>query len=85
MTNGFAIQSDNYFKSQTYFYGSINENEGEIFEDQRTYEQGFLLGLGGQFKNIILDLRYQQGNGMSKVDSIKTTSKRYSVLLGFRF
>lgn len=86
MSNGVAIKDENYIYviKQTPF--QMNESNDPALEEneRRTYEQGYILGLEARIKLFSLDLRFEKGNGMSDVTTLKSSSTRFYVMLGYR-
>lgn len=85
MSNGFAITETNYKKIESKFYTTEMTEEGLAIDDTRKYEQGWIFGLGAKYNKISLEIRYELGNGMSKYTALNATTKRYYILLGYRF
>jgi hypothetical protein len=84
MSNGLAINETNYKKVESKSYpGRVVE--GLALNDTRKYEQGFILGTGVKYDKFSIEIRYEQGNAMSKPAALNSSTKRYFVLLGYRF
>jgi hypothetical protein len=56
-----------------------------LFADVRKYEFGFVYGAGMKYKNYSLEVRLENGDGMSPYIGIYSETKRYLVLLGYSF
>lgn len=50
----------------------------------RSYEQGLVAGVTGQYRKFSLTTRYETGNGFSKITSLKTSINRFYFAIGYR-
>lgn len=85
ISNGFAIQEENYRRVKTKTFGVERMEEDRAIKDTRIYEQGLLAGIGAKFRKHSLEARYEVGNGMSKYTGLRSITNRYSLLAGYRF
>ncbi len=85
VTNAFAISETNTRKKDSHFYGVVTTDEVKGLDDARKYEQGFIVGLGSQFNKFSVDLRYENGNGMSKISALNSKTTKFYFLLSYRF
>lgn len=66
--------------------GSNVETIAESYvEDIRKYEQAWLLGAGIRYGKILLEYRYERGNGISTSADIFSASRVNSIWLGYSF
>ncbi|MGD1840364.1 MAG: hypothetical protein ACFB0B_05625 [Thermonemataceae bacterium] len=84
ISNGYVIASRNYALEDRQLITSLITTEGEAIEGARDYEQGLVVGLGGQFKKFSLEVRYERSNGISPSDGLNSPVDRFQFLLGYR-
>jgi hypothetical protein len=85
LSYGSVIRETNYKKVETKFYTNEDVVEGHAMDDIRKYELGELVGTGIKYKKLSFEIRYEQGNGMAIYDGFHSKTKRYFVLLGYKF
>jgi len=85
ISNGYAFLERNYKKKETKLFNQVRVEEGKALNDTRRYELGFNVGLGAKFKRFSFEIRYENANGMSTYTSLKSTTNRLYLLLGFKF
>ena len=51
----------------------------------RKHEQSYVLGLGIKRNKLLLDVRYEKGNGMSDVRSVNSKIDRFYFMVGYQF
>ena len=85
ISNGFSISETNYKKKESKFYTSDRVVEDLAINNPRKYEQGFILGTGAKYGKLSLEIRYEKGNGMSQYADLRSSTKSYFFLLGYRF
>ena len=85
ISNGFSVSETNYRKEESKFYTTDRVVEELALSETRKYEQGFVFGTGIKYNRFSLELRYERGNGMSKYSALNSSTKRYYLLLGYRF
>jgi hypothetical protein len=85
ISNGYAIQELNEKKVYTKFYSSESTETGKAIIFSRRYEQGYILGLGANYKRISFEVRQEKSNGMSAITQINSNVNKYYLLLGYRF
>lgn len=85
MSNGFSLNETNYKKKDSKLYTTDKIIEELALKDTRKYEQGFIIGTGVKNDRFSLEIRYEIGNGMSEYSTLNSITKRYYVLLGYRF
>ncbi|GAA0894558.1 hypothetical protein GCM10009122_42390 [Fulvivirga kasyanovii] len=85
MSNGLVIKETNSQEGVMVINTISNPRSGEIIEDVRKHEQGFLFGAGIRRANSLLELRYEMGSGMSKLVSLDSQRRTLYVLWAYRF
>lgn len=85
ISNGFVVNETNYKKRKSKFYTTDRVVEDLALDDTRKYEQGFILGTGIKYDRFSFEIRYEKGNGMSEYMALNSSTKRYYLLLGYRF
>ncbi len=86
LSNGFVVKETNYKKEVSKFYTQRERVfEGLALDPSRTYEQGYIIGAGLQYNRLSLEIRLDNGNGISKNNGLTSSTKSYFVLLGYRF
>jgi len=83
--NSFAIKTDDSRKSVEYSYSTTNTTEKEVFSEPRKHEQGWILGVGVQYKKLSFEFRFERANGMSDYTAINSVTYSYVLLLGYTF
>ncbi len=85
ISNGFAISETNYQEQESKLFTQVRVEEGNAIDFTRKHEVGFVLGLGSKIKRYSFEIRYEMGDGMSNVGRLSSSTKRYFLLLGYRF
>ena len=85
ISNGYAILETNYAKTESKLFTQVRVEEMKALNDTRRYELGFIVGLGVKYKKFSLETRFENGNGMSVYQTLKSSTYRYYGLLGYRF
>lgn len=85
ISNGFAVSKTNYIRRESIFYADEKVYEGEAIDDPRKIETGFIVGTGLKREKLSFELRYENGNGFSKIISLSHVDNRYFFLVGYRF
>ncbi|MCW3117648.1 MAG: hypothetical protein JWM28_1730 [Chitinophagaceae bacterium] len=85
MSNGLIISEKNEQKQITTVYTTETIKNGPALRDTRNYEQGYIIGLGTKYNHYSLEARFEKGNGMSSYSNLKSPTKRFYFLLGYRF
>ena len=67
------------------FYGDPTFSSAPVIKETRYKEQGLLGGLGTKYKGFSFEARYELGNGISTYSGLKSITKRYFFLCGYRF
>jgi hypothetical protein len=79
------ISQTNYSKVLEMLYTYERITEKKAIKHTRPYEVGAFVNLGAEYKYFHLDLRYERGNGMSRLLNLKTTTDKLYLLLGYKF
>ncbi|MET4074724.1 hypothetical protein ABIB44_001976 [Hymenobacter sp. UYCo722] len=66
------------------FYSSERTATTALFPDLRRYEQGLIAGIGGSFKKMSVEARYEYSNGFLLSKQLGSGFDRYSLLVGYR-
>ena len=83
ISNGLVInEKNNYRRVLIPLTGAIRESK--VFDEVRSYEQGYILGLGSRLARYSLEVRLENGNGMSPYLARSSTT-RYHILFGYKF
>jgi hypothetical protein len=85
MSNGIKITEKNYLINTTTFYSTETTTESKAIPETKKHEFGYVLGIGTSLKRFSCELRYENGNGMSKTGGLKSSTQRYHFILGYRF
>lgn len=84
-SNGVGFSEKNNLKEESVLFSSSTIEEGKAIEDSKKYEIGYLVGLGAIFSNkYSLELRLEQGNGMSADQNLNSFINRYFLLLAYK-
>lgn len=84
MSNGLGNEKKNYRRIETKTYSDPTITESKALTSVRTYEQGLVLGAGTIINRFSGELRYESGNGMSWIATLRSSVNRFSVLFGYR-
>lgn len=81
--NALALSIEARQTQTTVFHGPAETTKGDAL-NARSYEQGFIIGITGQYEKFALTTRYEKGNGFSKANTLKTPISRFYVGVGYR-
>ncbi len=82
--NGLALKSSSKAKYETRFYSNIYTEDSTLF-DFRKYEFSYFAGAGVNYKKYGIELRYEGGNGMSKMNAVATRTRYLYFLASYKF
>jgi hypothetical protein len=85
ISNGLAVSGSNHKKQERHLYSSITSSEGVALQYTQQHELGYICGIGGGYKRVHLELRYEGGSGMSKLTDPNSITRRLYGLLGYAF
>jgi len=85
ISNGYAFKRSVVEKRVDYEGTDIYHSEWTPFHRVRSYELGYIAGIGLKIKKVSLELRYEKSNGMEDLSAIETNINRYFLLLGYTF
>lgn len=85
MSNGFAINALNQSRIQSILFDSETIRYTEAISGTRNWELGYILGLGAEYKNFLIQARFKRGNGFSDISSLKSSTNCFIALIGYRF
>jgi hypothetical protein len=83
ISNGFSLIETNNLSRERYQLGELTISNERVINKTRKHELSFNGGIGVNYKRFFIETRYESGNGVSDILSLKTTSKRFYLLLGF--
>jgi hypothetical protein len=83
-SSGFAQQTKAYKLVETKFYTYSDTKYLSLFDDPRTYEQGFFLGIGINYKRLLVETRIEKGDGISDLMDLGSHTIRYYLFLGYQ-
>lgn len=86
ISNGYAFKQSNIEKRESQNPGEpVYNSDFRPIHRVRSYEVGWIAGVGVKHKNVSLEIRYEKGNGMEDYSAIETNINRYFLLLGYTF
>jgi len=85
MSNSFALVNSNSYSKTISTKPQPTYTEGPAIEDPKTYEAGFIGGVGACFKGFGLEVRYEWANGMSPYSTLTAHETSFSFLLSYTF
>lgn len=84
ISNGFLVSEDNRYLARTQFYTDVHIKEDKALET-RKHDQGFNLGIGGGFRKLGFEARFENSNGNSNFFSLTSNVKRVLLLMHYTF
>ena len=81
---GRAVEGSNSITIDDTKFAYKTHSEKPLFNDSKT-ELGFLAGMGGGYKKYSFEARYERGDGISGMNSLRSRTNRLYFLLGYRF
>lgn len=84
-TNGLVMHEKNYQKKDIMVYDTKIVVEGKAINNTRRYEQGYVVGTGLEYKAFSVEMRYENGNGISENMNFSFSTNKYSLLFGYQF
>ncbi len=85
ISNGFLVAHKNHMDGEITEGSNVETITESYVEDIRKYEQAWLLGAGIRYGKILLEYRYERGNGISTSADIFSASRVNSIWLGYSF
>jgi len=82
ISNALAFNETNNRKEVSTLYGT---ETGRAIDETKKTEFGILIGLGAKYKQYSFEIRYEQGDGMSKYTGLASITNRYYFMFGYRF
>lgn len=83
-SNGITISETNYLRVESHVY-SVNSISESKLNNARKWERGLLLGLGSDFRNLSIELRFERSDGMSSYLELTSPVIRCFCILGYKF
>jgi len=84
MSNSFALVNKNSYTMSINLQTPIYK-EGPAIESVKSYEAGFICGIGACFKGLGLEFRYEWANGMSAYAGFTGSENSFTFLLSYTF
>lgn len=84
IVNGYAFKNSTRAHYESYFY-TINSSESGEWMDFRKYEQSLFVGAGLTYKKTGWELRYEAGNGFSKMTELNSRFNSAYILFTYTF
>lgn len=85
MFNGVVLAETNKLVKKIHLFTLDRTEESEAIQGTRKHEQGFSVGIGGQYKKYSLELRNESGNGMSDFVNLSSKTNRLNLLFSYSF
>lgn len=85
ISTGVVLNATNSLNIVSKFYDTERSKYLEAFSNARSFELGYVLGLGLGYKNFSAGLKYEAGNGISNSTNMSTPTVRKCFLLGYTF
>ena len=85
MSNSFAVQNTNSYTFSSNTKPKPTYEEGAAVPETKTYEAGFIGGIGVVFKGLGLEARYEWANGMSSYMTLTCSETSVTFLLSYTF
>lgn len=85
ISRGLAMDAYAERETESFYYGEENLVVDLAIPESRNIEQGIQIGIGCKYKKLSFEARYENGNGMSTLQNLKSTTNRFHFLLGYRF
>jgi hypothetical protein len=82
---GYVIAGKGSISTYAYTYGREETYKEPLFTDSRSFELGFLAGVGLKSGKFSYELRNEIGNGMANSVILKSRSMRWYGLVGYYF
>lgn len=85
ISNSYGSLTQNFVATISKNYGDVHSDYGMAMVRTDKYELGFNFGLGLEYRLWLFQARWEVGDGMSSLAALKSKTKRYYFLLGYRF
>jgi hypothetical protein len=85
ISNGFPVSTINHMKEVEHIYSKTNISETKAIKNIRSFDTGYILGLGSGIKHCSCEFRIERSNGLSSSTSLTTPIMRYFLVLGYKF
>lgn len=82
ISNGFMTKKRNIKRRTVILYNENKVNEGLAVRGLKKYEVSSLLGVGYRINRYSIEVRYEIGNGFSRLNDLKTSTHQLYLLLG---
>jgi hypothetical protein len=85
MSNSYALVNNNTYTKMTNTQPNPTYEEGPAIESSKSYEAGFICGIGACVKGMGLEVRYEWANGMSAYAGFTGSENSFTFLLSYTF
>jgi hypothetical protein len=85
MSNSYAVAKDNSYTKTTNDQPKPTTETGPAIASLKSYEAGFICGLGACFKGMGLEVRYEWANGMSGYAGFTGSENSLTFMLSYTF
>jgi hypothetical protein len=85
ISNGLNLHEINQNIVESVFYSTKTTVTKPAIDGSRKYAFGILGGIGGSYKRISLDIRYEQNSGMSDITALHSSVRTICFLVGYTF
>ncbi len=85
ISNGVVIRTINSREAERLLSNEITKTIEPAVRSTRNHEQSVIAGTGLKYNDFTFTLRLERGNGMSNINSLKSTTMRYYFLTAYRF
>jgi hypothetical protein len=85
MSNGISVAKVNYMKVEDHVYSVTNISEYPAVRSPRSWERGFIVGLGLGLKNFSAEFRIERADGMANSPGLTSPTLRHFLIFGYKF
>ena len=85
ISNGLAFKSTKNFQKRTKLFSFDTIETKDPLGDVRTFEQGYVLGIGAKYKKYNFEIRNERANGMSDYVNLSSSTNRWNFMAGYSF
>jgi len=85
VSNGVVISETNYWRKDETIFTTERTRENLALQSITKYEQSYIAGLGFSHRQYSVELRLENGNGISDFVGLSSPTTRQYLLLGYQF
>ena len=85
ISNGYNLSETNQNEVEYVFYSTTTQKTIPAIEGTRKYAFGIVGGIGGCYKRISLDIKYERNSGMSDMPALSSPVGVFYLMVGYRF